>query len=255
MKVTILGSGTSSGVPRIGNDWGACDPAEPKNRRSRVSLLVEHGGTAVVVDTGPDFREQMLRVDLQRLDAVFYTHDHADHTHGIDDLRQFYQLFGAPVDCYATAATWAILEPRFTYIFRGTANYPATAMAHTLPSMLVIGDLRISHFVQHHGDVDSTGFRFEAGGSAVAYSTDIKALPPASEASLDTLDLWIVDALRERPHPTHSHLAQTLGWIERFRPKRAVLTHMDTSMDYAALCAALPATVEPGYDGLMIDFT
>lgn len=254
MKVTVLGSGTSSGVPRIGNDWGDCDPAEPRNRRRRVSLLVEHGDAVIVVDTGPDFREQMLAANVQRIDAVLLTHDHADHTHGIDDLRQFFHLMGTPVACYASPATWDILVPRFNYVFAGNAFYPATAVANALPSALRIGEITISWFVQGHGNIDSIGFRFDAGGHSVAYSTDIKILPGAAEASLANLDLWVVDALRHRPHPTHSHLNQTLGWIEWVKPVRAVLTHMDQSMDYATLRGTLPRGVEPGYDGLVIEF-
>ncbi len=252
MKVTILGSGTSSGVPRIGNDWGDCDPAEPKNRRHRVSLLVEHDGTTIVIDTGPDFREQMLDAGVERLDAVLYTHDHADHTHGIDDLRQFFHLMRAPVQCYASAATWDILVPRFGYVFAGTAFYPASASANPLPPVLTIGGLTITGFTQNHGSIDSIGYRIEAGDAVIAYSTDIKSLPPESERYVEALDLWIVDALRAKPHPTHSHLEQTLGWIDRLKPTRAILTHMDNTMDYAALRRVLPQSVEPGYDGQTI---
>jgi phosphoribosyl 1,2-cyclic phosphate phosphodiesterase len=252
MRVTILGCGTSSGVPRIGNDWGECDPAEPKNRRRRVSLLVEHDGAAIVIDTGPDFREQMLAANIQRLDAVLYTHDHADHTHGIDDLRQIFHLMQAPVQCFASPATWDVLVPRFEYVFAGTAFYPATAVANPLPPVLTIGGMTITWFIQNHGNIDSIGYRVEAGDKAIAYSTDIKLLPPESEASVEGLNLWVVDALRRKPHPTHSHLDATLGWIARAKPQRAVLTHMDQSMDYSALCHTLPLGVEPGYDGQIV---
>ncbi len=256
--MTILGCGTSSGVPRIGGadgggQWGACDPGEPRNRRRRASILVEHGGATVVVDTGPDFRAQMLDARVTRLDAVLLTHDHADHAHGIDDLRQFFHLSGAPVPCFASEPTWAVLEPRFAYIFAGTAFYPATATAHRLPKRLTIGGMTITHFSQNHGNVDSTGFRFDAGGRSAAYSTDVKALPPSAATALGGLDLWVVDALRVAPHPTHSHLAQTLDWIAVYRPTRSVLTHMDQTLDYATLAAALPAGVEAGFDGLTFD--
>ncbi len=258
MRVTILGCGTSSGVPRIGGpdgtgEWGACDPGDPRNRRRRASVLVEHGDTTIVVDTGPDFRAQMLDAGVRRLDAVLLTHDHADHAHGIDDLRQFFHLSHAPVSCFASEATWAVLEPRFAYIFAGTAFYPATAIAHRLPGRLTVGGITVTSFVQNHGNVDSTGFRFDADGRSVAYSTDVKALPAAAADLLEELDLWVVDALRAAPHPTHSHLAQTLDWIAAYRPTRSILTHMDQSLDYATLAAALPAGVEPGYDGLTID--
>ena len=252
MKVTILGCGTSSGVPRIGNDWGSCDPAEPRNRRRRASILVEAEDVRVLVDTGPDFREQLLGASVDRLDAVLYTHDHADHSHGIDDLRQVFQIMGRPVDCYASPATWAVLRRRFDYVFTGTEWYSATAVAYDLPPVLTLGPLTITGFVQNHGNVDSTGFRFECGGHALAYSTDVKALPEASTTALTGLDLWIVDALRRRPHPTHSDLDQTLGWIARFRPRRAVLTHLDNSMDYRQLCGSLPSQIEPGWDGMTI---
>ncbi len=252
MKLTILGCGTSSGVPRIGPDWGACDPGDPRNRRRRASILVEHDGVVVVVDTGPDFRLQMLDAGVSRLDAVLLTHDHADHAHGIDDLRQFFHLSGAPVPCYASEATWAVLEARFGYIFAGTEFYPPTAVAHRLPAKLSFGGLTVTPFAQDHGSVTSTGFRFDAGGRSAAYSTDVKALPLAAHPALKDLDLWVVDALRAKPHPTHSHLSQTLSWLDLFKPARAVLTHMDQSLDYASLAATLPAGAEPGYDGLTI---
>lgn len=252
MKVTVLGCGTSSGVPRIGGDWGACDPADHRNRRRRVSILVEHEGTTIVVDTGPDFRMQMLDANVSRLDAVLLTHDHADHAHGIDDLRQFFHLGGRPVDCWASEATWRVLEARFGYIFMGTAHYPATAVAHRLPAQLTFGALTVTPFDQAHGAITSTGFRFDAGGRSAAYSTDVKVLPTSAAPALEGLDLWIVDALRERPHPTHSHLAQTLDWIAHYAPRRSVLTHMDQSMDYATLAATLPSGVEPAFDGLSI---
>lgn len=252
MKVTILGCGTSSGVPRIGGDWGDCDPAEPRNRRRRAALLIESGATTVLIDTGPDLREQLLDARVQRLDAVLYTHDHADHAHGIDDLRQVFHLMGRPVDCHATGATWAVLKPRFPYVFDGTEFYPPTCVAHELTARLSIGPLTIIPFRQGHGNIDSTGFRFEADGAAMAYSTDIKSLPEESGVAVEGLDLWVVDALRRHPHPTHSHLEQTLGWIAARRPRRALLTHLDQSMDYATLAAALPPGVEPAYDGQTI---
>ncbi len=258
MKVTILGCGTSTGVPRLGGldgrgDWGDCDPAEPRNRRRRASLLIEADGARVVIDTGPDLRVQLLDAGVGTLDAVLYTHDHADHAHGIDDLRQIFHNMGRPVDCYADQATWDVLGRRFDYVFTGTRYYPATATPHVLPPVLRIGPLTITHFRQNHGNIDSLGYRIECAGGAVAYSTDVKDLPDGSVAALSGLDLWIVDALRRKPHPTHSHLDQTLGWIERFAPTRAILTHMDNSMDYRLLAAALPPGVEPGHDGLMIE--
>lgn len=257
MKVTILGSGTSSGVPRIGGpdgagDWGACDPADPRNRRRRVSILVEHGGQTVLIDTGPDLREQLLSARVAHLDAVFLTHDHADHAHGIDDLRQVFHAMGAPVACFASPATWSVLRPRFGYVFEGTKFYPPTCTATDLDGPVSVGVMQVTPFPQNHGNMDSTGYRIEAAGRVLAYSTDVKALDARADAALANLDLWIVDALRRTPHPTHSHLAQTLDWIGHYRPRRSVLTHMDQSMDYATLCEELPAGVEPGYDGQVL---
>ncbi len=242
-------------MPRIGNDWGSCDPADPRNRRTRASILVEADGTRVLVDTGPDLRNQLLAANVGTVDAVLYTHDHADHSHGIDDLRQLFHNSGKPVDCYAAAATWSVLKRRFDYVFEGTSFYRATAVAHDLPQILRIGPLVITSFQQDHGNIESTGYRFEHAGQALVYSTDVKALPSNAAVALADLDLWIVDALRHNPHPTHSHLDQTLAWIEQYRPSRAVLTHMDNSMDFATLANALPPGVEPGYDGLIVDFT
>jgi phosphoribosyl 1,2-cyclic phosphate phosphodiesterase len=258
VKITMLGSGTSSGVPRIGGvdgagDWGVCDPGNPRNRRRRVSLLAQHQGRSVLIDTGPDLREQLLSARVTRLDAVFLTHDHADHAHGIDDLRQIFHVMGKPVRCFASPATWAVLRPRFNYVFEGTQFYPATCTAIDLDGPVIVGDLRVTGFAQNHGNIDSTGYRIEASGRAIAYSTDVKALDARAAAGLAGLDLWVVDALRRHPHPTHAHLALTLGWIAHYRPARAVLTHMDQSMDYATLLSELPPGVEPGYDGLVID--
>jgi phosphoribosyl 1,2-cyclic phosphate phosphodiesterase len=253
----MLGSGTSSGVPRLGGpdgagDWGLCDPSEPRNRRRRVSVLVEYDDTTILIDAGPDLREQLLSARVRHLDGVFLTHDHADHAHGIDDLRQIFHAMGTPVACYASNATWKILKKRFNYVFEGTEFYPATCIANTLNGEVQIGGMTITPFEQNHGNIDSTGYRIVAAGRAMAYSTDVKALDARADAGLTALDLWIVDALRRNPHPTHSHLDQTLGWIAKYRPAHAVLTHMDQSMDYRTLCAELPPGIEPGYDGLTI---
>jgi phosphoribosyl 1,2-cyclic phosphate phosphodiesterase len=245
----MLGSGTSSGVPRIGGNWGACDPSNPRNRRRRVSILVEHGDARILVDTSPDLREQLLDAGVASLTAVFYSHDHADHSHGIDDLRGVFHAQRARVDCFMDAETRATLMARFGYVFEGHEGYPACARARTMRAEHRFGELVVRPFEQRHGPIHSRGFRFEADGKAIAYSTDISDIPDASAPLLEGLDLWIVDALRREPHPTHSHLAQTLAWIGRFRPKAAWLTHMDQSMDHDALLRELPEGVTPGHDG------
>ena len=252
MKVRILGSGTSSGVPRIGNDWGACDPAEPRNRRTRASILVEHDGTRILVDTGPDMREQLLAADIGSVDAIIWTHDHADHCHGIDDVRQLYHARGAPIRGLARGATLAMIEERFGYVFRGRKDYPPIITGEVLPDRLTIGGIEIAVVDQPHGLISSAGLRFEAEGRAIGYATDFHELTPAMAQLYVGLDVWIVDALRQAPHPTHPTVTQALAWIEALKPTRSALIHMDHSMDYATLRASLPATVEPGYDGMVL---
>ncbi len=256
MQVTILGCGTSSGVPRLGGpdgrgDWGGCDPHNPKNRRRRVSILVEHESTQLLVDTGPDLREQLLAAGVAHLDAAFITHDHADHAHGIDDLRQVFHAMRRPVAIHASAATLSVITRRFDYVFEGAPGYPASCRAHVLDRPITIGGITITPFPQLHGDIESTGLRFTANGRSLAYSTDVKAFDERADAALSGLDLWIVDCLRRTPHPTHSHLEATLGWISTYKPRHALLTHMDQSMDHAQLCAELPAHVRPAHDGLI----
>lgn len=253
LKLTILGSGTSSGVPRIGNDWGDCDPTEPKNRRTRVSILVESPTTRILVDTSPDMRMQLLDADIIHIDAILWTHDHADHSHGLDDVRQLYHHRRAPVPGYARAETLALLRQRFAYAFDGRNGYHPTIEPHILPDGLRIGDIDISCVDQPHGDIYSTGFRFSHKGRSIGYATDFHALTPQMLALYDGLDIWVVDALRMKPHPTHPHLALTLDGVAAARPGQAILTHMDQSMDYATLRATLPPGVEPGYDGMVVD--
>ena len=252
MKIRILGSGTSSGVPRIGNDWGDCDPAEPRNRRTRVSALVETATTRILIDTGPDMREQLLAANVGTVDAVIWTHDHADHTHGIDDLRQIYHTLRGPVRGLARPATREVLEDRFSYVFEGRDGYPPTVVIEDLPGEIMIGDVMIRSTGQPHGNIESAGLRFEHGGKAIGYATDFNILTDDMISLYQGLDVWVVDALRYRPHPTHPDVPTVLGWIEQLRPRRAAFIHMDQSMDYATLVGVLPAGVEPGYDGLEV---
>ncbi|HEY1503838.1 MAG TPA: MBL fold metallo-hydrolase [Stellaceae bacterium] len=254
MRITMLGCGPSWGVPRIGNDWGACDPKNPKNRRTRCSLLIEDGGQTVLIDTPPDLRQQLLTAEISRIDAVLFTHAHADHSHGIDDLRSVNRLVGKPLPIYTDPHTMSELQARFRYIFTpvdttATSFYKPAIEPHTVAGLFTAAGMTIVPFEQDHGFSKTTGFRF----GRAAYSTDVTALDDAAFAALAGVELWIVDCIRQTPHPTHSHLERTLGWIERVKPARAILTHMDETLDYETLRQALPAGVEPGYDGLVIE--
>jgi len=248
MKVTILGCGTSGGVPSITGNWGICDPDNPKNRRRRVSILVEQGATSLVVDVSPDFREQCISAGVQRLDAVLLTHDHADHCHGIDDLRGIAGVMRQRVPIHGSAQTMRTVAKRFGYIFEGRGGYPAICDSIEIGGPFRIGDIDVVPFTQIHGDIESLGFRF----GDIAYSTDLNELPEESFEALAGVKIWIVDALRRTPHPSHAHLAKTLSWIERLKPARAILTHMTWEMDYDTLRAELPPGVEPAYDGLVL---
>ena len=252
MKLHLLGCGTSFGVPRIGGDWGECDPREPRNRRRRVSIFIEHAETRILVDTSPDLREQLLDAGIDRLDAVIWTHDHADHCHGIDDLRQVYHVRGSPIPGFARPPTLEALIRRFGYVMEGKGGYPAIVDAAALPDQLRIGDIDVRVVDQPHGSIFSAGLRFDAGGRSIAYSTDFAVLTEEMRDLFTGLDLWVVDALRRRPHPTHPHLSQVMRWVDELRPGRAILTHMDNSMDYRTLRAELPPGIEPGFDGLEV---
>jgi phosphoribosyl 1,2-cyclic phosphate phosphodiesterase len=255
MRVTVLGCGASTGVPAIGPDWGRCDPNDPRNRRRRVSVLVECHNTAVLIDTSPDLREQLLDVGVARLDAVIVTHAHADHLHGIDDLRSVNRLMQKPIPLYAVAETLAEIDRRFGYAFEPLREagryYKPTLLPHEIVGRFEIQGIPIVPFAQDHGFSTTLGLRIGNFG----YSTDVTELDDAAFAAIEGIELWIVDCLRREPHPTHAHLAKTLSWIARARPRRAVLTHMDQSLDYRKLCAELPDGVEPGRDGLLIELT
>lgn len=261
-KITILGSGSSAGVPRIGNDWGQCDPAEPKNRRRRCSALVSQSGpageTRVLIDTSPDLREQILSTGIGDIDAILYTHEHADHTHGIDDLRAFFLIKRKRVEIWADDVTGRMLTTRFAYCFYAApgSDYPPILNLNAMEAGTPVsiegagGAITAMPFQVQHGAIDALGFRF----NKMAYTPDIDGIPDASLHHLEGLDLWIVDALRRTPHPSHWSLPQTLAWIARMKPKRAVITNLHIDMDYATLVKELPADVEPAYDGLNLVF-
>jgi len=260
---TILGCGSSGGVPRIGNDWGTCDPQEPRNRRRRCALLIEAwqagGGepTRILVDTGCDLREQLLDLRVDRVDAVFYTHEHADHTHGIDDLRVLALHNRRRVDVYFTASCGERLREAFGYCFATPpgSGYPPILNAHEIAAGQTLavdgpgGTLAVEAFTQLHGEITSLGFRVEN----FAYSCDLSGFPEASHAAISGLDLWVLDALRPTPHPSHLSLPESLDLIARFKPRQAVLTDMHVDMDYAHLLRSLPDGVSPAFDGMRID--
>ncbi len=261
LRFTILGCGSSPGVPRIGGDWGACDPANPKNRRRRSSILVERiagqGKTTIVVDTSPDFREQMIDANVDFAEGVFYTHGHADHIHGIDDLRGFAINRRQRVEIYVDEETSHRLRQGFSYCFKTPKGgfYPPILSENRLvdgQAAIVDGDggpISVLPFRQAHGDFTSLGFRF----GDVAYSSDISGLTENSIELLQNLDVWIVDALQYREHPSHFSLDQALHWIGKLKPKRAILTHMHTPLDYETVKALTPVHVEPAYDGMQFE--
>jgi phosphoribosyl 1,2-cyclic phosphate phosphodiesterase len=265
LRFTLLGSGSSAGTPRIGGDWGICDPKEPRNARTRSGLLVQQWAgppgdpltaTTVLVDTSPDLRSQLLAAKVRHVDGVLYSHDHADQVHGIDDMRAFYITHRKRVPVWMTDETRETLQRRFGYCFAGAGGYPAILddVGGLTPGVEVSvpgpgGPIRALPMLQHHGAVNSLGFRFGPG----AYNNDVVSMPEESFAALDGLKLWIVDALQRKPHVSHAHLGLTLEWIARLGPARAVLTNMHIDMDYQTLRAELPGGVEPGYDGLAID--
>ncbi|MBM1311801.1 MBL fold metallo-hydrolase [Sulfitobacter mediterraneus] len=260
MRITILGCGSSGGVPRLGGHWGACDPAEPKNRRSRCSALVERigpeGTTSVLIDTSPDMRQQLLDAEVGRLDAVLYTHSHADHVHGLDDLRMLVINMRQRLPVWADEPTRAALLERFGYAFIRPEGsmYPPILDMHNIEGDVTIegagGTLTFTPFLVNHGGMDALGFKM----NNVAYLPDVASIPDDVWPHLQGLRCWIVDALRRDPHPTHSHLNQTLDWIKDMAPQEAVLTNMHNDLDYQTLRGELPAHISPAYDGMTLNF-
>ena len=258
--LTILGCGSSGGVPRVGNDWGKCDPSNPKNCRRRCSVLLEqasaHGVTRVLIDTSPDLREQMLSAQVSHLDAVWYSHEHADHTHGIDELRAFFLIQRNRIPAYADAATASMLRQRFAYCFEQPpgSGYPPILELCELKAGANVetngagGKITGLPFRVHHGNIDALGFRL----GATAYVPDLNGIPDESVEALSGLDTLIIDSLRRTKHPSHFSLAETLSWIERLAPRRAVLTNLHIDLDYDTLHNELPANVEPAYDGMKL---
>lgn len=251
MKLIVLGSGTSTGVPRIGGDWGECDPAEPKNRRTRVSIIVEsEEGNRILVDTSTDLRQQLLANDIDKVDAVFWTHDHADHCHGIDDLRPLRFGRNAAIPGFASTETARRLRQRFGYVFAGQYGYPTIVELQTLERIRIHAGFAVQWVEMPHGPVTSTGFRFDADGKSIAYATDFSEITEEMVEVFAQVDLLVTDCLRREPHPTHASLTMALELAERCGAGRAVLTHLDKSMDYASLSAEIPDNVLVGYDGL-----
>jgi phosphoribosyl 1,2-cyclic phosphate phosphodiesterase len=258
MRVTILGSGAASGVPMIGNLWGDCDPANPKNRRRRASILVEERDTALLVDTGPDVRDQLIDAGVMRLDAILYTHTHADHTHGIDEIRALNRLQRSVIDAYGTEDDLNHLLNKFSYIFDPPGEYKGKvafykpcleARAITHGQSLIIGGIEVLPYAQDHGFMVSTGYRF----GPAAYTTDAVNLPEAAFEALSGVDTWIVGCLQREPHPTHAHFDRIMEWIERVGPRRAVLTHLSFRLDYTELSKELPDHILAGYDGMVLE--
>lgn len=236
-------------MPRIGNDWGECNPNEPKNRRSRVSILVESASTRILIDTSPDLRNQFLDNGVDHVDAVIWTHDHADHCHGIDDLRPVFQRTRKPIPGYARPFALQSLQQRFSYVFEGHKYYPSICEAIALEEDALIGDISVGHVDQPHGGITSAGLRFEHQGKSIVYATDFGEVTADMRALYRNCDLFVVDALRDEPHPTHAHLEMTLALIADVQPELALLTHMDKSMDYAHLVSILPKNIRPAHDG------
>ncbi len=260
LRFTILGCGSSGGVPRLGGKWGDCDPANPRNRRRRCSMLIERegpdGATRVLIDTSPDMREQLLDAGVGTLDAVVYTHSHADHVHGLDDLRQIVFNLGHRVPVWADAPTRAALEARFGYAFHQPegSEYPPILEMRPIEGAITVtgagGGITLTPFEVDHGTMAALGFRI----GDLAYLPDVVSIPGHCWPLLEGLDCWVLDALRRRPHPSHAHLARALDWIAQARPRRAVLTNMHIDLDHDTVARETPDHVTPAHDGMTITY-
>ena len=251
MKLIVLGCGTSTGVPRIGNDWGDCDPDEPKNRRTRVSIIIENNaGARLLIDTSTDLRNQLLANNIDKLDAVFWTHDHADHCHGIDDLRVFRYGRAGPLPGFGSDETVRKLRQRFDYVFSGQFGYPTIVALESLERLRVCAGFGFASCEMPHGHTISTGYRFDCDGKSIVYATDFSAITREMVELFDGCDVLVTDCLRREPHPTHAHLAMALELADAVRAGQTVLTHLDKSLDYAKLSQEVPPHVLVGYDGM-----
>ncbi|HYC95480.1 MAG TPA: MBL fold metallo-hydrolase [Sphingomicrobium sp.] len=249
MKIRILGCGTSTGVPRIGNDWGDCDPTEVKNRRTRSAIMIESEGERLLVDCGPDLREQLLAADIIDIDRVIVTHDHADHCHGIDDLRQIAQHLERQVRLHARPNVLERLRSRFAYLFQHVGIYRAVVEPVPIEGGLRLGRATLGFVDQPHGGITSLGIRADEDGRSLGYAIDFHDFTPDMRSLYEGVDLWICDCLRRTPHPTHAHLDAVLGWARELKVGQLLLTHLDKSMDYATLSGELPDWAAPAYDG------
>ena len=252
MKVRILGCGTSTGVPKIGNDWGKCDPDEPRNYRLRSSVLVQSGDARVLVDCGPDLRQQLLAARVGRIDAVIVTHDHGDHVHGIDELRPLAQAIERPMPLYSDEATLESLRNRFAYAFAQSEFYRPIVEERALKCEEHFGDAKLRIVEQPHGTMTSLGLRFDEGERSLAYAIDFSDLTDDMMRLYEGVDVWIADCLTRTPHPTHAHLDGVLSAAKDLRVGQVYLTHMGNGLDYRTLVAELPDWVAPAHDGLEI---
>ncbi len=254
-EITILGCGSSSGVPAIGNNWGKCNPNNPKNRRLRSSILIKTPSVKLLIDATPDLRQQLLNANVKSLDGILITHCHADHINGIDDFRFLNVIMNQDLHLYATKKNIDEIKKRFSYVFEKLAPqakgfyYKPCLVPHEINGLFKINNLEILSFQQDHGFIESTGFRI----NNFAYSSDVFDLSEDVFKKLKNLDLWIVDCLRFEPHKSHAHLEKVLNWINRLKPKRTILTHMNYEIDYDHINSLLPKNCEAAYDGLKLN--